>query len=43
MELVEFKKGEIYCDTGLIARKFKMQHAKVAQAMKTLMHSEPDK
>jgi len=37
MELVEFIKNEIYCDTGLIARKFGMQHAKVVQAMKTLI------
>ena len=31
------KKGEVYCDTGLIARKFGMQHAKVVQAMNTLI------
>jgi len=37
MQLVECKKDEIYCDTGLIARKFGMQHAKVASAMKTLI------
>lgn len=37
MELVEFKKNDIYCDTGLIARKFGMQHAKVVQAMNTLI------
>ena len=37
MELVEVKRNEIYCDTGLIARKFGMQHAKVASAMKTLI------
>jgi len=37
MELVEFKRNEIYCDTGVIARKFGMQHAKVSQAMKTLI------
>lgn len=37
MELVELKRKEIYCDTGLIARKFGMQHAKVTQAMKTLI------
>lgn len=37
MELVELKKGNIYCDTGMIARKFGMQHAKVVQAMETLI------
>lgn len=37
MELVEVKKDGVYCDTGLIARKFGMQHAKVAQAMETLI------
>lgn len=37
MELVKVTKGGIYCDTGLIAKKFGMQHAKVAQAMETLI------
>jgi Rha family phage regulatory protein len=37
MELVELKKGNVYCDTGVIARKFGMQHAKVVQAMETLI------
>jgi Rha family phage regulatory protein len=37
MELVELKRNEIYCDTGIIARKFGMQHAKVVQAMETLI------
>jgi Rha family phage regulatory protein len=37
MDLVEFKKDDVYCDTGIIARKFGMQHAKVVQAMETLI------
>lgn len=37
MELVEVKHGGVYCDTGLIAKKFGMQHAKVTQAMETLI------
>lgn len=37
MELVEVKRNEIYCDTGVIARKFGMQHAKVTRAMETLI------
>ena len=37
MDLVEIKGKEVYCDTGIISRKFKMQHAKVAQAMETLI------
>lgn len=37
MELVEVRRGEVYCDTGMIAKKFGMQHAKVVQAMETLI------
>ena len=37
MELVEVKGNGIYCDTGLIAKKFGLQHAKVSQAMETLI------
>ena len=37
MELVEVKRDDVYCDTGLIARKFGMQHAKVVKAMETLI------
>lgn len=37
MQLVEFKKNEIYCDTGIIAKKFEMQHARVVRAMETLI------
>jgi len=37
MELVEVRRNEIYCDTGIIARKFGMKHADVARAMETLI------
>jgi len=37
MELVKLKQGEGYTDTGLVARCFKMQHAKVVQAFETLI------
>jgi len=37
MELVKATKGGIYCDTSMIAKKFGMQHAKVVQAMETLV------
>ncbi len=37
MDLVEVTDGDVYCDTGMIARKFGMQHAKVARSMETLI------
>ena len=37
MELVEVKKDGIYCDTGLIARKFGMKHKDVCRTMETLI------
>ena len=37
MQLVELNKKAIYADSNLIARKFGMQHAKVVNAMETLI------
>lgn len=37
MELVELKKDGVYCDTGLIAKKFGMKHHDVCRAMETLI------
>lgn len=37
MELVKLIDGKAFADTGMIAKKFGMQHAKVVQAMETLI------
>lgn len=37
MELVEFKKNGVYCDTSLVARKFGMKHANVIVSLETLI------
>ena len=37
MELVEYKKKDIYCDSSMVAKKFNIQHAKVVRTIETLI------
>ena len=37
MELVEVKRNKIFCDSGMVARKFGTQHSKVVRTMKRLI------
>jgi len=37
MEIVEVKKGEVFCDSNMVAKKFGVKHADVVNKMKTLI------
>lgn len=37
MDLVEMKRGECFCDSNLVARKFGLKHAYVVRVIKTLI------
>jgi len=37
MEIVEVKKGEVFCDSNMVAKKFGVKHADVVNKMKTII------
>jgi phage regulator Rha-like protein len=41
-ELVEVKKREIWADSGLVARKFGMQHKNLVRVIENVLNDYPD-
>ena len=37
MDLVEYRKGEVFCDSSMVAKRFEMQHNKVVRTIETLI------